>query len=163
LATVEAFSPKLVESGRADRQAWLGVLAQAAPEEVAEAWAALEVAPEYEVLRPPETGLVMVRGRAGGTGGAFNLGEMTATRAVVRLKSGETGVGYVSGRDKTHALTAAVLDALMQTPTHSEAVRRRVITPLAERRAAARMDASRKAAATRVEFFTMVRDRGPGK
>jgi alpha-D-ribose 1-methylphosphonate 5-triphosphate synthase subunit PhnG len=128
---------------------------------VAAAWAALGMAPQHQVLRPAETGLVMVRGRAGGEGSAFNLGEMTATRCVVRLDSGETGVGYVAGRNKTHALTAALVDALLQSPEHAATVEETVIRPLEAALERARTEASRKAAATRVEFFTMVRDRAP--
>lgn len=153
--------PKLVESSSSDRQAWLGVLARSSPADVAAAWSAVDLSPSFEVLRPAETGLVMVRGRQGGEGGAFNLGEMTVTRAVIRLASGETGVGYVSGRDKPHALTAAIVDALMQSPAHADSVRARMIEPLRRKREDARSEASRKAAATRVEFFTMVRERGP--
>src|SRR5512139_3658243 len=39
----------------------------------------------HDVLRAPETGLVMLRGRMGATGAAFNLGEATVTRCAVRL------------------------------------------------------------------------------
>ena len=42
-------------------------------------------------LKPAETGLVMLRGRAGGDGAPFNLGEATVTRAVVELPGGERG------------------------------------------------------------------------
>ena len=43
--------------------------------------------PDYRVLRGPEAGLVMVRGRTGGGGAPFNLGEMTATRCTVRTET----------------------------------------------------------------------------
>jgi alpha-D-ribose 1-methylphosphonate 5-triphosphate synthase subunit PhnG len=162
-ASPERHSPKLVESTQTERQAWLGVLAQSAPADVAGAWARLGLSPKHEVLRPAETGLVMVRGRQGGEGAPFNLGEMTVTRAVVRLSSGETGVGYVAGRDKAHSLTAALVDALMQSPAHMDDVRTQVIAPLRSLREESRSQASRKAAATRVEFFTMVRERNPKK
>jgi alpha-D-ribose 1-methylphosphonate 5-triphosphate synthase subunit PhnG len=138
----------------------LSVLARARSAEVVAAWEALEARPGYQALRPPETGLVLVRGRMGGLGDAFNLGEMTVTRAAVRLESGETGVSYVAGRERRHAEIAAAVDAMMQ----SEVLRARVAEPVVgklrraqdERRALA----ARKAAATTVDFFTMVTGRG---
>ena len=69
--------------------------------------------PEYTFLRQPEIALTMVRGRAGGTGEAFNLGEITITRCVIKI--GEiTGFGYVGGRSKRHAELAAICDGLLQ-------------------------------------------------
>jgi alpha-D-ribose 1-methylphosphonate 5-triphosphate synthase subunit PhnG len=112
--------------------------------------------PAHAVLRPPEIGAVMVQGRAGATGAPFNLGEMTVTRASVRLASGEVGHAWVQGRDKAHALRAAVVDALMQTAAAAD-LADRVLRPLAEAADAARAARAGKAAATRVEFFTMVR------
>ena len=98
----------------------------------------------------------MVRGRAGGTGAPFNLGEMSVTRCTIQLADGTVGHAWVQGRDKAHATRAAIVDALMQGETADE-VRGRVLVPLAE--VAARRAATRraKAAATKVEFFTMVR------
>jgi alpha-D-ribose 1-methylphosphonate 5-triphosphate synthase subunit PhnG len=112
--------------------------------------------PEHDVLRPPEIGAVMLRGRIGGTGAAFNLGEMTVTRASVRLAEGAVGHAWVQGRDKGHALRAAVIDALMQTDA-ADGLRRDVLDVLAAE--ASRISTSRaeKAAATKVDFFTMVR------
>ena len=109
--------------------------------------------PAHE-LRPPETGLVMVRGRAGGDGAPFNLGEMTVTRCAVRL--GElVGHAYVAGRDKQQAELAAVLDAALQDPARHDALMDAVITPLAARQQAAREAEARRAAATRVDFLAM--------
>lgn len=144
------------------RQNWLAVLARAP---VARLEAALDDLPGGRAavldgavaLRRPETGLAMVRGRAGGSGGRFNIGEMTVSRAVVRLAGGEAGVGYVAGRDRRKAELVAVIDALLQTPAHGPALAARLVEPLAAEQAAAREQASRKAAASRVEFFTMVR------
>jgi len=139
----------------ARRQHWVGLLAKAdaaALRRLAGAWGK---APEYERLRGPETGLVMLRGRAGGTGAGFNMGEMTVTRCSVRLPDGTLGHAYVGGRDAEHCETAAWLDALLQTPAHREKLLSSVIAPL-EREAAERKElAARKTAATRVEFFTM--------
>ncbi len=92
----------------------MGVLARAARDELEAAWETLEPRPAYDRLRPPETGMVMTRGRAGGTGRRFNLGEMTVTRCALRLDSGEMGIAYVAGRDRRHAELAALFDALMQ-------------------------------------------------
>ncbi len=50
------------------------------------------------LLRRPEIGLVMVRGRIGGDGAPFNMGEATVTRAAVSLPGGEVGFGHVLGR-----------------------------------------------------------------
>ena len=101
----------------------------------------------------------MVRGRSGGVGNPFNLGEMTVTRSAVRLDSGETGVSYVAGRDKVHAETAAVLDAMLQTSEWHETVKASVIDPLQSTQAGDRDQRLRQRAATRVDFFTMTRTR----
>ncbi|GAB4166038.1 MAG: phosphonate C-P lyase system protein PhnG [Thalassobaculales bacterium] len=136
------------------RRRWLGTLARAPLAALEEAWAALPAPPAYEMIRPPEVGLVMVRGRAGGSGQRFNLGEMTATRCAVRLAGGTIGFGHVAGRDRRKAERVAAFDALFQSdPDLAEAV----VAPLAAAIAAARDLAARKAAASRVQFFTMVR------
>ena len=98
----------------------------------------------------------MVRGRAGGTGAAFNLGEMTVTRCALRLESGEVGHSYVQGRSKSHAERAAIVDALMQG-TRAEHVRTQVLEPLQAEEDCRKKTRSAKAAATKVDFFTMVR------
>ncbi|MFC4172099.1 phosphonate C-P lyase system protein PhnG [Microvirga sp. GCM10011540] len=109
-----------------------------------------------EDLRRPETGLVMVRGRMGGDGNPFNFGEATVTRAAVRLQSGETGFAYQLGRDVKKARLAAILDALVQNPRYSREVER-AMDPLRIRLAGERSTCERRTAATRVNFFTMVR------
>ncbi len=139
------------------RRRWMSVLAQARPWELEAAWEALAEQPSYRFVRRPEVGLVMVRGRAGGTGVRFNLGEMTVTRCTIELHSGAIGHAYVGGRSVRHAELAALLDAFLQDPARRGAVEASVITPLEtaarERRAAARA----RSAATQVEFFTLVR------
>ena len=137
------------------RRDWLGLLATAAPGRLAAltdgiAW------PDADWLRPAEIGTVMVRGRIGGTGAPFNLGEMTVTRASVRLPCGTVGHGHVQGRDKDAARRAALCDALMQTGAAAE-IRARVLTPLAQEAAARTSARAARAAATRVEFFTLAR------
>ena len=116
-------------------------------------WDAL---PFYTWLRRPEVGLAMVRGRTGGTGAQFNLGEMSITRCALRIDSGEMGVAYVSGRNPRHAELAALFDALMQTHAAST-VRSRVLQPIASALAAHEAQTRARAQATRVDFMTLVR------
>ena len=137
----------------ADRQAWMGLLARATPARLAELFPAL---PPHNLLRPPEIGAVMVQGRTGGTGQPFNLGEMTVTRCALQLVTGALGHSHVQGRDKSHALRAAALDALLQTD-QAQDLRARILHPLQTEETARRATRAAKAAATRVEFFTLVR------
>ncbi len=136
-----------------ERQAWMSLLATAPPARLAELVPDL---PPHDMLRAPEIGAVMVRGRQGATGGPFNLGEMTVTRCALRLADGAVGHAVVQGRDKGHAARAALVDALMQGQGAAE-VRVAVLEPLSSERAARRRARAAKAAATKVEFFTMVR------
>lgn len=143
------------EDAIAARRAVMALVAKATGPELA---AVRELAPDGVVdLRPPETGLVMLRGRIGGTGAPFNLGEATVARAAVRLPSGATGFGHVLGRDRRRARDAALVDALWVEGAHRARLRREILAPLAARLAG---DAARHAAevaATRVDFFTLVR------
>jgi alpha-D-ribose 1-methylphosphonate 5-triphosphate synthase subunit PhnG len=139
------------------RARWMSALAQADGAALAAAWERLPSRPPYRVLRAPEIGLVMVRGRAGGTGAPFNLGEMTVTRCSVELDDGRVGHAYVPGRDRRHAEMAAVLDAMLQDPAARAALERAVVAPLLAARDAHRREAMARASRTRVEFFTMVR------
>lgn len=144
------------------RQDWMGLLARAPEGLLAQLWESAGIDPDYDWLRPPEIGSVMVRGRAGGTGAPFNLGEMTVTRCALRLAGGQEGHAYVAGRSREKAGIAALCDALMQDPEHASEVRDRVLIPLAETAAEARQALAAKAAATKVEFFTVSRERGGG-
>jgi alpha-D-ribose 1-methylphosphonate 5-triphosphate synthase subunit PhnG len=139
-----------------DRQRWMSLLAKAPEALLDRLFGGLGAEPAFDWVRPPEVGSVMVRGRTGGTGAAFNLGEMTVTRCVLRLASGEIGHAYVQGRSKVKARQAALVDALMQGPG-AAAVRAAVLEPLAEAMGEAKRTRAAKAAATKVEFFTMVR------
>ena len=141
--------------GNPARKAVIDTLSAAPPQRLESLWQGLGITPEYRLVRGPETGLVMIRGRAGGGGRPFNLGEASVTRATVRLATGEVGHSYALGRDGEKAVRAALLDALWQRePGRIEA---EVLLPL--RQAAAEADGKRRAetAATRVNFFTMVR------
>lgn len=148
-------SPDLAPSPSDGRRA---VMALAAAATATELKAVRSLAPAGVVdLRPPETGLVMVRGRIGGGGSPFNLGEATVSRAAVRLPSGIDGFGHVLGRDRHRARDAALLDALWVEGASRDRLERDVLTPL---RARIARDAARKAAetaSTRVDFFTLVR------
>ena len=146
----------MMNDPNAARKAWLGLLAKAPAADLARLWDAFAEIPDHDLLRAPEIGGVMVRGRAGAIGAAFNLGEMTVTRASVKLACGTVGHGYVQGRDKTHALTAALVDALMQTAA-AVRVEAQVLTPLRDLMQARKDVRAAKAAATKVDFFTMVR------
>ncbi len=137
------------------RRHWMSVLARAATAELENCLSANGGAPAYQRLRGPESGLVMVRGRAGGGGAKFNLGEMTVTRCTVRTAAGQVGHAYVAGRDARQAELAAVFDALLQDPARSDALRAGVIAKLADEQAAKRAEVARKAAATKVQFFAM--------
>lgn len=108
-------------------------------------------------LRPPQVGLVMVRGRQGGDGAPFNLGEATVTQAAVQTTDGLTGVSYILGRAPKKARLAALADALWQSPAHRPAVERAIIEPVRQRLATEQHAKRRQTAATTVDFFTMVR------
>ncbi len=138
------------------RQARMGLLAKAPQHTLLQAWHDAELQPAFEWLRAPEIGAVMVRGRAGGTGAAFNLGEMSVTRCTLKLQGGEVGHGYVQGRSKAAAEVAALVDALMQTHA-ADHVQDKVIQPLQIQLDATRETRAAKAAATKVEFFTVAR------
>lgn len=143
-----------------DRRARLKVLALADPAALRERWTALGEAPAHTVVKGPETGLVMVRGRIGGGGGPFNVGEATVTRCIVRLATGEVGFGHVLGRDGERARLVALLDALGEHPATAARVQGEVVAPLADVQAAAAAARAAEVAATRVEFFTMSRGEG---
>jgi alpha-D-ribose 1-methylphosphonate 5-triphosphate synthase subunit PhnG len=142
-----------------ERRRWMGVLARASADDIARRLEALPPTPPHTRLRGPETGLVMVRGRAGGDGAPFNLGEMTVTRCAVRLEDGRVGHAYVAGRDGRQAELAALCDALMLDDEARPGVARAVIEPLAAAQTERNQAVAARAAATRVQFFTMTQMR----
>jgi alpha-D-ribose 1-methylphosphonate 5-triphosphate synthase subunit PhnG len=144
---------------QAQRKVAMAVLAHSSAADIAEHLDGLAL-PGHEILREPESGLVMVRGRIGGDGAAFNLGEATVSRAAVRLASGEVGFGYALGRDREKARMIALCDALVQTDEFANVVEGRVIAPLREVMLARRDRKAAETAATRVDFYTMVRGEG---
>ena len=108
-------------------------------------------------LKPVESGLVMLRGRIGGDGAPFNLGEATVTRAVVELPTGERGFAHILGRDAEKARLAAIADALWLRQASRGDVETVILAPIAERLAAEAAKTRAETAATRVDFFTLVR------
>lgn len=138
------------------RQAAMRVCAHAPRGELEALVADLAGGERISDLRPTEKGLVMLRGRIGGEGAPFNLGEASVSRAAISLSDGVAGFAYHLGRDGQKARAAAILDALWQRP----AMRARVeagLAPIAERLAAKTRREAEQTAATRVEFFTMTR------
>lgn len=139
-----------------ERKHWLSILAKAPPAYFHELYGQLDQVWKYDVLRAAEIGAVMVRGSIGGSGDTFNLGEMTITRCSVKLRAGSVGHGYIQGRDKLKAERVALLDALLQTPAAPQLMAQ-VIVPLQDYMHKSRLETAQKAAATKVEFFTLVR------
>ncbi|MBP1858619.1 phosphonate C-P lyase system protein PhnG [Rhizobium herbae] len=138
------------------RKRAMGLLARASAVELQTAWQAIEPKPEVHPVRGPESGLVMVRGRIGGGGDPFNLGEATVSRATVRLGSGEIGHGQLLGNDREKARLAAIFDALHQRSEYSQVVGQ-LIDAVESRIDAEDRRQAEETAATRVDFFTMVR------
>lgn len=140
----------------AARKVWMSLLAKAPEGRAAELLDTVMERPSFSWLRAPEIGSAMVQGRAGATGAPFNLGEMTVTRCALTLESGEVGHAYIQGRRKSDAEAAALIDALMQTDAAAK-LQTAIIDPLDEAHTAAKTARAAKAAATKVDFFTMVR------
>src|SRR4029079_7481085 len=144
------------EARQAQRKAAMAVLAHATTADITDCLGAMAL-PAHEDLREAENGLVMVRGRIGGDGAPFNLVEATVSRAAVRLATGEVGFGYVLGRDREKAKLIALCDALLQSKQFAAEVEASVISPLRVALHAARNKKAAETAATRVDFYTMVR------
>ena len=146
------------------RSIWMATLAQAPLGLLEQRISQLKNLPDYRFLRPPEVGLAMVRGRAGGRGQAFNLGEMTLTRCVVKILLPESeplsGFGYVAGRSQRHAELAALCDGLLQHPDWRSRVYTQVIEPLQTAAQQRRETQAAQTESTRVNFFTLLRGEG---
>lgn len=141
----------------ARRQRLLSVLAKAPGKELLKCWKQAGLDPAVELLRGPESGLVALQGRAGGTGQPFHVGEVSATRVTVRIGSGQVGHAMISGRDTRKAQLVAVIDALAQDPAQADMIEREIVAPLEQLGNEADAKVRRETAATRVNFFTMVR------
>src|SRR3984957_9443080 len=157
--TATSENPGNDNSQQARRQAAMAVLAHSDAADIAVRLGAPAL-PAHENLREAENGLVMVRGRIGGDGAAFNLGEATVSRAAVRLASGIVGFGYALGRDRDKARMIALCDALVQSDDFSDAVEVNVLAPLRAMLASEQNQQAAETAATRVEFYTLVRGEG---
>jgi alpha-D-ribose 1-methylphosphonate 5-triphosphate synthase subunit PhnG len=146
-------------SKQAQRKAAMAVLAHCDAADIARTLDAVAL-PVHENLREPENGLLMVRGRVGGDGAPFNLGEATVSRAAVRLSTGEVGFGYTLGRDQAKARMIALCDALIQCVDHAGTVEAKVLAPLRTQLMSERKRRAMETAATRVDFYTLVRGEG---
>ena len=147
------------DQGQARRKAAMFVLAHAETADIADRLEAMAL-PAHQDLREPENGLVMVRGRIGGDGAPFNLGEATVSRAAVRLSTGEVGFGYTLGRERNKAKLIALCDAMVQSGKFAAAVEAEVVAPLRAAMIEKQNRRSAEAAATRVDFYTLVRGEG---
>lgn len=145
-----------VSAATGERRRTMGLLAKASTAELQAAFDGLGEKPAVQPVRGPETGLVMVRGRMGGGGAPFNLGEATVSRASIRLADGTVGHGQALGTDGEKARLAAIFDALFQQPARKAEVEA-LLDAIAARIAAEDAERARQTAATRVDFFTMVR------
>jgi alpha-D-ribose 1-methylphosphonate 5-triphosphate synthase subunit PhnG len=153
-------SPTLNGSDAPDaafRQQLWRACAEATEAELEAALAGLGHVPAAEELRPPQTGLVMLQGRVGGSGPAFNVGEATVTRAAVRLGTGDVGFSYLLGRSHRRALLAALIDALGLESERRERLGALLVAPVMARVAGEKAKARAETAATRVDFFTLAR------
>ncbi|MCZ4060813.1 phosphonate C-P lyase system protein PhnG [Pantoea sp. LMR881] len=139
------------------RQHWLSVLAHSSAAQLNAHWKALNLTPEFSLVRPAEIGLTRLKARMGATGKRFVMGDATVTRAVVQLYDGTLGYSYVLGRDKAHAERCALLDALLQQPETQALLQEKIITPLAAMREEQRQLRAREIASSKVDFFTLVR------
>jgi len=145
------------DEGAAGRQRLLSVLAKASAGELLACWKRTGLDPSVELLRGPESGLVALQGRAGGTGQPFHVGEVSATRVTVRIGTGQVGHAMISGRDVRKAQLVAVIDAMAQDPAQAGVIERMIVTPLERLASEADARLGEETAATRVNFFTMVR------
>ena len=138
------------------RKEWLSILAKSDLDSLSTLWEKVKINAEYEFFRKPEIGTVMVRGRSGGTGNSFNLGEITVSRCSVGLQTGEQGYGYIQGRSTEGATIAALVDAFMQT-SQKKLIEQKILKPLDAIHKKNKKDLVSKAEATKVDFFTLAR------
>ncbi|MGH1541526.1 MAG: phosphonate C-P lyase system protein PhnG [Arenicella sp.] len=141
----------------ADRQRWMSILARSDYNELNQHWDALNVSSMYDVLRPAEVGMMMVKGRMNGSGTPFNVGEVTVTRCAIKLASGRMGTAYVLGRNKQHAELAAIIDGQLQNDGLHDTIQQQVIEPLAKQQQHSTQLKQTATESTQVDFFTLVR------
>lgn len=139
------------------RSYWISTLAQSEYAQIVEHWQATELEPSYQVIRQPEIGLAQVRARMGSTGNPFNMGDVTITRAAIKLDTGEMGYSYLCGRNKPHAELAAVIDGMLQSGVHRQALMQQIIEPLVALKFERDQQRAKEVATSKVDFFTLVR------
>ncbi|MGM7680104.1 phosphonate C-P lyase system protein PhnG [Microbacterium sp. A94] len=143
-----------------ERRRTARVLVGSTEAQLADLWRTWTDRPAIEYLRGPESGLVMVQGRTGGTGDRFNLGEATVTRATVAVRDGRSetvGTAYVLGSHPEHAALAAIFDGMLDSAARDR-VMTEVIEPLEREQALRDHQAQKNARATVVDFFTVARE-----
>ena len=69
---------------------------------------------EVEVLKKPETSLVMLRASDSITGSPFNMGEVLVTESEVRLGN-HIGYSLIMGEEPQRSLAAAIIDAALES------------------------------------------------
>lgn len=135
-----------------------------APQDLLGGALASHIATPPQWLRRPETGLMMVQGRAGGTGERFNLGEITVTRCALRLAGASpeapVGVAYVLGRSHRQAQLAAVADALLQDPAQRDRLEQQLLDPVRQHLQHLQAQRHERAQTTQVDFLTVAREAG---
>lgn len=117
----------------------------------------LQLAPEYELIRTPETGLVQpVPAWAVSATASLPATPPLPAQRYARLTVPSV-YSWILGRDRPHAERCAAIDALLQSPRHFHTLMETLITPLEALRSA-RIEARRaEVNASRVDFFTTVR------
>ncbi|OSN01883.1 MULTISPECIES: phosphonate C-P lyase system protein PhnG [Lonsdalea] len=146
-----------MESSKKKRAYWMSVLSHSNSEMLDSFLQPLEIAPNYQLLRPTQIGLIQLQGRMETTGHRFMVGDITVTRAALQLDDGTCGYSYVIGRNKPHAERCAFVDALLQTQATFNRVWKHVITPLAQQQKAEQDHHRQEVVASRVNFYTLVR------
>lgn len=147
----------MMTSNLKQRRQWMAILAQSQSSSLEQLWTSLKLVPDYQLLRPTQVGLVQLQGRMEVEGARFVLGDMTVSRAAIQLKKGASGYSYVIGRDRAHAERCAVVDALLQDDKTFSRLWDRLILPLSQQQQARQACQQRDVAASRVNFFTLVR------
>lgn len=146
-----------IKQDKTDRQDWMAILAKANWTDLALLWDDFGNKPDYKTLRAAETGLIMLRARTGAIGAAFNMGEATVTRSSVVSDNHIQGHAYILGRNGLHAEVAAEVDAALQNDKLHQMVMACIIKPLKATALDKKQQTEQKAAATKVDFFTLVR------
>jgi alpha-D-ribose 1-methylphosphonate 5-triphosphate synthase subunit PhnG len=133
------------------------LLAEADVQDLKAAFDRLEKPVASTCLITPETGMVMVQGKADGTGTPFCIGEMTVTRCMVQVMDQAQGYAMVPGSDPDHARLAALFDALLQIPSFHDLLMTTLIKTLETKACQKRQTLAREVSDTTVEFFTLTR------